>query len=180
MTLHLNIDNNIPAPPKDDLKSQDDLLRSIRAATNAAKLLFEHGLLTPELTEKDLVESGTIVTSYAADPETTSKTSTPVRMGKMTPAALQFTADLLEKFGHRVVEDAVQVRHLVMNKLLIETDNEDARIRLRALELLGKMTDVGLFTERSEVTVTHQTTDELRERLKTKLMELKDVTPKGE
>jgi len=75
------------------------------------------------------------------------------------------------------VKDAVQVRHLVMNKLVQETENPDPRIRIRALELLGKITDVGLFTDRSEVTVTHQTADDLRARLREKLTKLKDVTP---
>ena len=41
------------------------------------------------------------------------------------------------------------------------------------MELLGKMTDVGLFTERKEITVTHQTADELREKLREKLLVLK-------
>jgi hypothetical protein len=36
---------------------------------------------------------------------------------------------------------------------------------------------VGLFTERSEVTVTHQTSDDLRAKLREKLLKLKDVTP---
>jgi hypothetical protein len=66
---------------------------------------------------------------------------------------------------------------MVTNKLIQETENPDPRIRLRALELLGKITDVGLFTERSEVTVTHQTSDDLRAKLREKLLKLKDVTP---
>jgi len=45
---------------------------------------------------------------------------------------------------------------------------------------LGKITDVGLFTDRSEVTVTHQTADDLRARLREKLTKLKDVTPRGD
>jgi hypothetical protein len=180
MTLHLDIEEGVPVPPRDDLKAQGDLLRSAKAAVNAARLLAEHGLLLPPATEEDKVTSSAIVTAYAKDPETTSRAATPIRMGKMTPAALQLTADMLEQFGHKIVEDAVQVRHLVMNKLLQETDNPDPRIRIRALELLGKITDVGLFTERSEVTVTHQTTDDLRERLRARLTELKDVTPRGD
>ena len=40
-------------------------------------------------------------------------------------------------------------------------------------ELLGKMTEVGLFTDRKEITVTHQTADELREKLREKLEVLK-------
>jgi len=69
------------------------------------------------------------------------------------------------------------VRHMVTNKLIEETENPDPRIRLRAMELLGKITDVGLFTDRSEVTVTHQTTDDIREKLREKLNALKNVTP---
>jgi hypothetical protein len=66
----------------------------------------------------------------------------------------------------------MQIRHLVTNKLLLETDNPDPRVRIRALELLGKISDVGLFAEKSEVTVTHQSTDDLRERLRMKLTKL--------
>jgi hypothetical protein len=64
---------------------------------------------------------------------------------------------------------------LVTNKLLLETENPDPRIRIRALELLGKISDVGLFAEKSEVTITHQTSDEIRERLRSKLEKL--ITP---
>jgi hypothetical protein len=70
------------------------------------------------------------------------------------------------------VDSAVQVRHLVTNKLIEETENADPRVRIRALELLGKISDVGLFAEKSEVTVTHQSTDELKERLRKKLTKL--------
>ena len=66
----------------------------------------------------------------------------------------------------------MQIRHLVTNKLLLETDNPDPRVRIRALELLGKISDVGLFAEKSEVTVTHQSTDDLREKLRMKLTRL--------
>jgi hypothetical protein len=45
-------------------------------------------------------------------------------------------------------------------------------VRLKALELLGKISDVGLFAEKSEVTITHQTTDDLKEKLRKKLQKL--------
>ena len=63
----------------------------------------------------------------------------------------------------------MHIRHLVTNKLLLESENPDPRIRLRAIELLGKISDVSLFAEKTEVTVTHQTTDELRAILRQKL-----------
>ena len=71
-----------------------------------------------------------------------------------------------------VVESALHIRHLVTNKLLIESDNPDPRVRMRALELLGKISDVGLFSEKSEITITHQSTDDLRAKLKGKLEKL--------
>jgi hypothetical protein len=61
---------------------------------------------------------------------------------------------------------------LVTNKLIKETENPDPRVRIRALELLGKISDVGLFTDKTEVTITHRTTDELRESLRSKLSKL--------
>ena len=57
-------------------------------------------------------------------------------------------------------------------RLIEESQNPDPRIRIRALELLGKVSDVGLFTDRTEVTITHQTTDELRNKLRAKLQRL--------
>ena len=85
---------------------------------------------------------------------------------------------ILQEFGRSVVESSVQIRHLVTNKLLLETDNPDPRVRIRALELLGKISDVGLFAEKSEVTITHQSTDDLREKLRSKLAKL--VNPANE
>ena len=58
------------------------------------------------------------------------------------------------------------------NRLIIESDNADPKIRIRALELLGKISDVGLFTERSEVVVTHQSNTELEDKLRDKLRRL--------
>ena len=54
----------------------------------------------------------------------------------------------------------------------LQTENPDPRVRIRALELLGKISDVGLFTDKTEVTITHKTTDELRESLRAKLSRL--------
>lgn len=166
-------------PAKDDLAGHKDLIRNAAAAANAARLLSAHGL-DLEVGEQEKSDAAALVNSYARDPVATSFTATPTRVGSLPPAAVVMASDILQQFGHEVVQDALKVRHLVMNKLLLESENPDPRIRIRALELLGKITDVGLFTERSEVTVTHQTTEDLRERLREKLMKLKDVTPKNE
>jgi len=84
--------------------------------------------------------------------------------------------ETLKDFSHAVVKQATQIRHLVTNKLILETNNPDPRVRIKALELLGKISDVGLFTDRSEVTVTHRSTDDLQSNLREKLESLRKNT----
>jgi hypothetical protein len=134
--------------------------------------------IKPNAEDKDI--AATLAVSYAEDPEKTSKAATPNRVANLTPATLLMTDRILKDFGHSVVKSATQVRYLVTNKLIEETENPDPRIRIRALELLGKVSDVGLFAEKSEVTITHQTTDDLKDKLREKLTRLVNPEPEIE
>ena len=148
-----------------------DLRTRVEAASATAAMLSEHGLEV-EPTAEDNNIAAKLTLAYADDPEKTSKKVSAKRASSLPPAALMATHGILTQFGHSVVESATQVRHLVTNKLIEETENPDPRVRIRALELLGKISDVGLFTEKAEVTITHKTTDELRESLRAKLAKL--------
>jgi hypothetical protein len=157
--------------PYSDNVSYMDLRKRAEAACNTAVLLKEHGLdLCP--TNEDEAIAAKLALAYADNPDKISKKVSNKRAAKIPPPALVATHGILTQFGHAVVENALQVRHLVTNKLIEETENPDARVRIRALELLGKISDVGLFTDKSEVTITHRTTDELRESLRSKLAKL--------
>lgn len=173
MTLHLTPEENVPFEAKNaDLGFEEGLA----AAANTASLLAAAGLdVLPDDEDEEIAAN--LALSYAADPLETSKTVSTKKIATLTPAALLLTQQILKDYGHKVVDDAVQIRHLVTNKLVQETENPDPRVRLKALELLGKFSDVGLFVERSEVTVTHQTTDDIRARLREKLQKIVDVTP---
>jgi ATP-dependent Zn protease len=48
----------------------------------------------------------------------------------------------------------------------------DPRQELKALELLGKISEVGLFTTQTEVTVTHKTSDELADAIRERITRL--------
>ena len=151
-----------------------DLKTRTKHAAETAKELEKHGLnLEPTKEDKDIAAKLTV--AYADDPETTSKKVTTKKASTLTPASLVLTNNILKEFGQSVVESATHIRHLVTNKLLLETENPDPKVRIRALELLGKMSDVSLFAEKSEVTVTHQSTDDLREKLRAKLNKLVKV-----
>ena len=151
-----------------------DLKTRTKHAAETAKELEKHGLnLEPTKEDKDIAAKLTV--AYADNPETTSKKVTTKKASTLTPASLVLTNNILKDFGQSVVESATHIRHLVTNKLLLETENPDPKVRIRALELLGKMSDVSLFAEKSEVTVTHQSTDDLREKLRAKLNKLVKV-----
>ena len=140
---------------------------TLDAAAAAARMLADAGLVDPP-TESDLEVASTIAKAVAAAPGRVPASA----LYDRTPASLLMVQSILEEFGHKVVQEAAHLRHLVTNKLVIETENPDPRVRMRALELLGKMGDVSLFTEKKEVTITHQTSDEVRERLRARLARL--------
>ena len=141
------------------------------AAAETVEELAEHGLEV-DANKEDQDVAAKITSSYASDPDKTSKKITLKKAATLTPASLVLTNNILQEFGQLVAENAAQIRHMVTNKLVLETDNPDPRVRIRALELLGKISDVGLFSEKSEVTVTHQSTDDLRLKLRSKLAKL--------
>jgi hypothetical protein len=171
MTLVVSPDYGVEIPP--DVRYMD-LRERAEAACQTINLLEEHGLeVNP--TEEDRASTTVLVEAYAKDEEKASKKVTDRRTSTLTPAVLVETNAILKEFGQIVATHAAEIRHLVTNKLIIETENADPRVRLRALELLGKFTDVGLFTERKEVTVTHQNTGDIQEKLREKLEKLKTL-----
>lgn len=168
MTLHIEPELNVPVLDDNPFA---DLTVSVGSAANTALFLAEHGL-DIEPTKEDKDTAAALAVAYADDPEKTSKKANSKKIATLRPASLIMTDSILTEFGQSVVESATQIRHLVTNKLLLETENSDAKIRIRALELLGKVSDVGLFAEKSEVTITHQSSDDLRAKLRGKLEKL--------
>lgn len=168
--MTLFVEPEIGVPLVEDVPNVD-LKERAEAACNTALQLAEHGLdLEPTVEDEDT--AARLAIAYADDPEKTSKKVTGKKAAKLTPASIVLTNNILQEFGHSVAESATQIRYLVTNKLLLESENDDPRIRIRALELLGKISDVGLFAEKTEVTVTHQSTEDLRNKLRGKLEKL--------
>lgn len=180
MTIELQVDRGVPLL---DDEPFCDLRIRVAAACETANYLSAvddstHPRLETRASALDADVAVALAREYAENPEKASKKVSKTRIAKMTPASLVLTNAILQEFGTSVAESATQIRHLVTNKLILEADNPDAKVRLRALELLGKISDVGLFAEKSEVTITHQSTDDLRANLRKKLEKLvKEVEP---
>lgn len=93
----------------------------------------------------------------------------PITPSSKPAVVLKLTA-LLSEYDHEIVHEAAQMRKYVTNRLLEESGpTAPATQRLQALKLLGQITEVGLFTERTEITVNQLPTKQLEEKLYAKL-----------
>ena len=95
------------------------------------------------------------------------------------PAAVQHLVGMLTAYDWAFVEQAKELRGFAVAQILKEVDHPDARIRLKALDMLGRVTEVALFTERVEIKKTEMSDVELEARIKDKLnkfMHVIDVT----
>lgn len=101
-----------------------------------------------------------------------------------TPKTVSITSEakaasvLIKKFDFQAFSDQLQARNFITNKLITLADSGDPKVELKALELLGKHSDIGLFTERSEITIHHTTSSSLENSIKERIKRLMnaDVT----
>lgn len=91
-----------------------------------------------------------------------------------SPGTVVHLKAILDEYDKQVVQSAAQIRTYVTNKLIEDSTHPDARVRLRCYELLGKISDVGLFTDKTEVTMRHRPTEELEQLLRERLMKTLD------
>jgi hypothetical protein len=85
------------------------------------------------------------------------------------PEEIRSTMAMVSAYQWRFVEQAEELRSMAVTKIVEETNHPDARIRLKALEMLGKVTEVALFTDRLEVKKTDVSEEELNIRIRQKL-----------
>lgn len=86
-----------------------------------------------------------------------------------TPAAVQHLVGMLTAYDWEFIHQAKEIRGYAVAQLLEETKHPTASVRLKALALLGKVTEIGLFTEKIEVKKTELSDAELEARIKEKL-----------
>ena len=72
--------------------------------------------------------------------------------------------------------DAAEARSAITHKLMEIANCGDPRYELKALELLGKHSDIGIFTERSEVTINYKSPEELEKAIKSRVKSLLNAT----
>lgn len=79
---------------------------------------------------------------------------------------------LVDEYAKEVFDSPQQARAFITNKLLEISTCGDPRHELRALELLGKLSDVAAFSEKSEVVVTAKSSADIDRQIKEKVNEI--------
>jgi len=85
------------------------------------------------------------------------------------PDEIKSAIGMVTAYQWNFVEQAEELRSMAVSHIVKEIQHPDARIRLKALEMLGKVTEVALFTDRVSVKSEDVTDEELDARIKEKL-----------
>ena len=79
---------------------------------------------------------------------------------------------MLNEYNAHTVADVSEMRMVITNKLLDLSMCGDPRIEIKATEMLGKISDVGLFTEKTEITINYGSVADLDKAIKDKVRKM--------
>jgi hypothetical protein len=144
----------------------------VAVAVNTIELLEQLGG-SIDFDDKDLHKAKALITGEQ-------KPNAPKHLSSSAEAKAAHS--LIKRFDYNAFADTLQARNFITNKLITLADCGDPKLELKALELLGKHSDIGLFTERSEITVHHTTSTALENSIKDRIKRLlnsdvTDITP---
>jgi hypothetical protein len=172
MPLHIAAQTGVPLPDDYDSQEPKSVKARAKVAVKTAEVLIEAGADIP--VSDQAKDAAVDMFQFITDSE--SKTEAPAAAAASatltTPASVIHLAALLRDYDHQLVDDAVQLRRFVTNKLIEETNKENASNRIKALELLGKISDVGLFSEKTEITVKNASVEDLQGQIRNKLLKI--------
>lgn len=156
MPLTITPEVGIPLPFDVTPEEVEGFRERAKAACETIKELIEAGA-SIEPDDEDSVKAHKIVTTEKFIP------------AKTPPGTILKLEALLTHYDHEFLEANRRIANLVTNKLLEETENEDPKIRLKALELLGKRKGVNIFSDQVEVTIKQKPLNEIEQELGTLL-----------
>ncbi len=93
----------------------------------------------------------------------------PVDLSRYPNETIAYLAGMVSQYDAMVVNELAELKLFVVNKLIEDTGNKDARIRIQALRALGEVDGVDAFKRRTEITVQHRSTEEIERALLEKL-----------
>jgi len=166
--------DEFPVPFSTDADTTDTFLDEMIVAGNTASLLEELGAI-PEINMDDLAREKSLIEAVIKKQD-----KAPLKNLSTALAASAF----VKTYGHNLAHDVAEVRAALTNKLMEIANCGETKFELKALELLGKHSDIGLFTERSEITINYKDPESLENAIKERVKRLLnadviDVVPLG-
>lgn len=160
----------IPLPFDTTPEEIDDFRQKAHALFETVQELINQGAEV-EITPEDKAASHEIFASQKIPPAK-----------NLTPGTILNLESILNEWDQEVLDVSRRLRNYVTNKLIVESVDPDPRQRMKALENLGKIAGVGLFSERIDINITHRTVQDIETDL-LKTLELyggvTDVTPRA-
>ena len=182
MPVNVEPTKDVPHP---EHYARDEVAQShsdnLRVKANTALILKELGAPI-EITDEERAEAMELFKQIDGEDPSKPKQKKEVAAAS-TPGVAYALAGYISHYDKQVIADKVQLRNIAVNRLLEMSQEEDLKIAIKAVELLGKASD--LFTEHQEITITHKNSLELQEGIREKIrllmqMNTIDVTPTSE
>tara|TARA_R100001086_G_scaffold248001_1_gene183808 strand:- start:5361 stop:5867 length:507 start_codon:yes stop_codon:yes gene_type:complete len=148
----LHIDKDMAIPTKNH--EYKDTYEKAKVACQTALTLNAKGMPIEVDTEDELFAQSIL------------KKDSPLKTKEIfKPGAAIKLGAILTEYDMQVAKDAAQLRTVATNKLIELMSDPDPKIQIRAIELIGKIADVGLFAERTEITIGTRSTEDLEKEL---------------
>jgi hypothetical protein len=189
MLDHL-IDFDPPAAVLEEVQTLDTASpKEIAAAQhNTAEWLESLGAPTLATADAEMAASLAQTAFKALTTTTTDEKQREALVALKTPPAVRHLTGMLTAYDWAFVEQAKELRGYCVAQILEETKHPDAKVRLKALDMLGRVTEIALFTDRVEIKKTQMSDNELESRIKEKLnkfmgvqdAEIVDIAPKSD
>lgn len=143
----------IPLPFDTTPEEIEDFREKAHALFETVQELIKQGATVP-ITEEDKAKSHEIMATQKLPP-----------VKELTPGTIINLEAILSEWDQEVLDVHRRLRNYVTNKLINESIHDDPRQRMKALENLGRIGGVGLFSDKIEVNVTHRTVDDIEREL---------------
>lgn len=163
-----------PVPYDTAERKPGSLLEEIAIAGNTAELLVSMG--APLELDDDTAKEAKKLADVVSKRQTKNLNQVTTAFG---------AAQFLRQYGQQLAVDANEVRAALTFKLMEIANCGETKYELKALELLGKHSDIGLFTNKSEITINYKNPEDLEKAIKERVKRLLnadiiDVTPLGQ